>query len=858
MTARGGGMPKALAIAASAVTVVSAYVVIGAASSSAVALSPARVGTAPELAAGASWLGPLTASTPLKVDVVLRPRAPAALARFATEVSTPGTALYRHYLARGQFAGIFGPTRTAIAAVESDLTAHGLFYGRIAGDHLSIPVHASASALERAFSLRVDRVRLPSGRTAYANRTAPRFSGAASRAVETVIGLDNLTLPHHESLVRTRANGPAKASPHVLTGGPQPCEMAMRAGLYDEAFTADQLASAYRFSSLYGAGDEGTGVSVALYELEPNLTSDIATYQACYGTSTSVTYTEVDSGAGTGAGEGEAALDIEDVIGLAPKASIDVYQGPNTNAGAYDTYNTIISGDTSQVISTSWGQCESEEGSRAAQAENTLFEEAAADGQSIFAASGDDGSEDCGGKHLAVDDPASQPYVTGVGGTTITALGPPPTEVVWNDASKGTGAGGGGISTLWKMPSYQTGALSDLNVINSESSGTPCGAAVGSYCREVPDVTADADPYSGYVYYHDGNWLGIGGTSAAAPLWAAFAALTDSSSSCNGTAIGFANPVLYEAAASSYSSDFQDVTSGENDYTGSNGGLYKAGAGYDMASGLGSPDGANLPAALCSDRSSANTVTVTNPGTQTTTVGASVSLQVVAADSSPSATLTYTATGLPTGLSISAASGVISGSPSRAASSTVTVTATDDTSSFGLATFTWTVTSSCPAKQSLGNPGFETGVPSPWTSSAGVVVSTAETGGVEVARSGSWFAWLDGYGVPHTDWLMQKVSIPSDCTSYVFSYYQHIDTFEDTATKVADTLEVQVLSSTRKVLKNLATYSNLNAAKGYHLVTFDLAAYAGRAVYIKFIGVERDTYDGTTDFTIDDTALRVS
>src|ERR1019366_710847 len=124
------------------------------------------------------------------------------------------------------------------------------------------------------------------------------------------------------------------------------------------------------------------------------------------------------------------------------------YEGPNTNSGAYDTYSQIVTDNTAQVVSTSWGLCESQAGSTAASAENTLFQEAATQGQSIFAAAGDNGTADCtdtNGNPIAqpaVDDPASQPYVTGVGGTSLTSVGPPPTETVWNDGM-GSGAGGG-------------------------------------------------------------------------------------------------------------------------------------------------------------------------------------------------------------------------------------------------------------------------------------------------------------------------------------------------------------------------------------------------------------------------------
>ncbi len=636
----------------------------------------------------AQAVGALPQTTVLHVDVVLQPRDPAGLAQFATAVSTPGSALYRHYLPAGAFPARFGPTSAAIAALEGSLRADGLQPGPISGNHLSIPVTATAGQLARAFSTSFEGYRLGS-RAAYANTSAPLFPAAVAPYVQGVVGLDTLTQPRPLDLSRGAARRPAAARPQVVTGGPQPCSDAQGAAQEYSAYTADDLASAYNFSSLYGAGDEGSGITVALYELEPDLPSDIAAYQSCYGTDTSVNYIEVDGGAGSGDGLGEAALDIEDIIGLAPQATIDVYQAPNSNSDAYDNYNAIVSADTAQVISTSWGLCEAEAGSSFIADEATLFEQAAAQGQSVFAAAGDSGSEDCDTSSLAVDDPASQPYVTGVGGTTMSALGPPPTQTVWNESAIQAGAGGGGISSSNTMPSYQSGAPAALNVINANSSGTPCGASSGSYCREVPDVAADADPETGYVYDYDSDWGAVGGTSAAAPLWAAFMALADASSACGGKSIGFANPALYDAAASAYTSDFEDITSGNNDYTGTNGGLYPAGPGYDMASGLGTPNGGNLAGTLCAGLPK-NTVTVANPGAQSSVSGSAVSLQISGTDSGGLG-LTYSASGLPPGLSISSA-GLISGTPTTAGTYSVTVAAKDSTGATGSATFGWTVT----------------------------------------------------------------------------------------------------------------------------------------------------------------------
>jgi kumamolisin len=575
----------------------------------------------------------------------------------------------------------------------------------VSGNGLSIPLAATAGALGRAFSLPLERVRLASGRTAYANTSAPQFADAVGGAIQGVVGLDDLSQPQPLLSPSPHVGADAGVRPvggGADKGGPDPCPTAVAEAAGDDAYTSDQLASAYSFSSLYGEGDLGAGQTIALFELEPDLSSDVAAYQACYGTDTSVSYVTVNGGVGSGAGSGEAALDIEGVIGIAPAASIIVYQAPNSQEGLLADYSEIVSQDKANVISTSWGECEADaDGTDIAAAENTLFEEAATQGQSIFAAAGDEGSEGCdaGGAHpdesLAVDDPASQPYVTGVGGTTLQPLGPPPTQTVWNDSSRSddcSGApcgGGGGISSIWSMPSYQTDAPPWLNVINSDASGMPCGAGSGSYCREVPDVSADADPHTGYLIYYDGGSAGLGGTSAAAPLWAAFTALVNASAACAGSDIGFANPVLYMAASEGYATDFDDITSGDNDITGSNAGLFPAGTGYDMASGLGSPIGSSLPAALCGGGSPA-VVTVTNPGDQTDLAGTVVQLPISASDADGTS-LSYSAKGLPAGLSIDSATGAIAGTVTTAATATVTVTTTDPGGDSGSATFTWTI-----------------------------------------------------------------------------------------------------------------------------------------------------------------------
>jgi subtilase family serine protease len=555
---------------------------------------------------GAVKLGPVAAASKLRLDVTLKVRDQAALKAFLAALSNRQSPLFHRFLRPGQFGPRFGPTLAAIATVRAALRQVGLSPGAVSANRLYIPVTASAAAIEHAFGISLVRYRVPGGRVAYANSAAPRITGTAARYVSGVVGLNNL----YQDQSQMARPSPRKSGHQALAlvkpdaAGPQPCAAAVNAGEEDSGYTANQLAGYYGMSAFY-PGDEGTGVRVALFELEPDSTSDISAYKSCYGISTSVTYKKVDGGSGTGAGSGEAALDIEDVMGLAPKAALDVYQGPNTATGSLDTYQAIVTADTDAVVSTSWGQCEALETSATVQAEQTVFEQANSQGQTVLAAAGDTGSTGClrSGQDkttVSAGDPSAQPYVVGVGGTTVTTSG----ESVWNESSTQSGAGGGGDSGWWCMPTYQY-QTTVPGLVNGDSvKNSACAASVGKLVREDPDVTADADPFTGYVIFHSGSWSVIGGTSAAAPLWAAVAALVDDSPFCADYAsgdVGVYPEELWGLAGvdSSYiwtggvdePEVFKDITAGNNDYTpsGYTGGLFPATTGYDMASGLGSP-----------------------------------------------------------------------------------------------------------------------------------------------------------------------------------------------------------------------------------------------------------------------------
>ncbi|WP_052390813.1 putative Ig domain-containing protein [Streptomyces sp. NRRL B-24484] len=250
--------------------------------------------------------------------------------------------------------------------------------------------------------------------------------------------------------------------------------------------------------------------------------------------------------------------------------------------------------------------------------------------------------------------------------------------------------------------------------------------------------------------------------------------------------------------------------------------------------------------------SSTGTVALTDPGARTATVGTATGLQLAATDTA-GGTLTYTATGLPAGLSLNAATGLISGTPTGTGTSTVTATATDSTGPSSSVTFTWTVNpgggSGCTAAQLIANPGFETGSTSSWTETNSGGASTVNNSSGEPPHSGGYDAWLDGYGTTNTDTLAQTVTLPTGCTSYTLGFWLHIDSASSTTTAY-DKLTVTANGTT------LATYSNLNAASGYQQRTFNLAAYAGQTVTLTFTGAE--DYTKQTSFVLDDITLNVS
>jgi subtilase family serine protease len=517
-------------------------------------------------------------------------------------------------LRRGQFESEFGPSASTIAAVESWLKGVGL-RSEVSGSAVAIsaPAQQMAAALGTSF----ERYRTPSGQSGYLARRTPQVPASLAHGqISVILGLNTV----------------AKfKSPKLSTSVLAPTEKTSLAQVHDDGLTAcaearttagsqyltlDQVGAAYQLGSLLANGQNGHGKTVAVYELADHTPSDVASYEKCFGLTNPVSTVKVDGGGISHGGYGtiEADLDIDTVATEAPGASIISYEGPgNSLAAAYDTWSVIVADDEAQAISSSFGECEAEaESDGDITAYTPIFEQAAAQGQTITAATGDFGSTDCivpgatGPTTEEVDFPSSDAWVTAAGGTTLSDTAP---EVTWNDcqsdesvscAKKGQ-AGGGGSSRYVERPSYQPNLL-------SWARAQPCGHT----CRETPDISANSG--TKMVYFSDGSFGYGAGTSFAAPLMAALA--TDIDVGCT-TAVGFLNPLLYGLyREGTYGTAFTDITRGDNDLTGANGGNYPALPGYDAATGIGSPlaTGLSCPEITSVSPGASGDVTVTGLG----------------------------------------------------------------------------------------------------------------------------------------------------------------------------------------------------------------------------------------------------
>jgi kumamolisin len=573
------------------------------------AVAPVQLhGTLSPLVMKSHLLGKADPQQRIALSLGLQPRNLAALQRYVQDIVRPGSPDYHHFLSPEQFIATFSPDEDSYNSLRTYAQEEGFTITHAYSHRLLLSVSGTLAQAQQAFHVTFHTYRGSDGTLYYANDQEPSMPAMLARTVQSVVGLNDALL-WHPALALPQ---PARKNPGVASAG-NSCPVPGKGYV-----TPDQFSSWYHLQPLVAQHLQGEGQTMALFELSTFSKADLSAYAACFGHA-HTTIQAIPTGTGpipSGSGMLETQMDAEMVLSDLPQLNtLKIYEAANDDSDVLAEWAQIVQ-DAVPVVSMSWGICELEANQSMIQQEHVLFTAAAAQGQSIFAASGDSGSSGCGDGRLSADDPSSQPFVTGVGGTTMTPSGSTTgsansmsstygTEQAWKtplSASQGTGAGGGGISRYWSAPDWQAAP----GVRNNYTTGSICHATAGSFCRETPDVALHADPRRGYLVYctvavagctTQNPWVVAGGTSAAAPLWAALAVQANELSlRQGGTRLGPLNELLYQIARSpaSYANDFHDVTTGNTDLGNANQGAYPTTSGYDMATGLGSYNGCNL------------------------------------------------------------------------------------------------------------------------------------------------------------------------------------------------------------------------------------------------------------------------
>ncbi len=578
-----------------------------------------------------------------------------------------------------------------------------------------------------------------------------------------------------------------------------------KSGVHTNAITGH---NPVEFSSIYGGTGvlTGAGVPVGIFT-QGKITQSITdlnkfTTENSLPAVTTQTVT-IGTPSGDTSGVIEWDLDSQSIVGMAGGQvgkiifyNVPSLTGSDMNAG----FNKIVTDNQTKIINVSIGGCETgalDDGSAAAA--DQIFAVGVTQGQTFSISTGDSGADECGDGHTTPSWPANSPYVAAISGTRLDA-----SATTWADETVWDGSGGS-ASLYEPKPVWQNGFVT------------------GNF-RGVADVAFDGDPNSGALIATSSGHSQVGGTSLSAPI---FAGLWARVLAVKGPDVGFAPPLIYALPAG----DFHDITSGSNGIP--------AAVGYDLASGRGSIILNNAIAHIG--------VPIGNP---------------------PVANFSWTTNGLTANFTDSSndSDGTIVGhfwtfgdgptnstaaNPSHtyvgAGTYNVTETVTDNDGNRVSKTSPVTV-NPVALNQLIGNTGFENGS-APWIASAGVINNDSH----EAAHGGSYKAWLDGFGKVHTDTVSQQFAIPGGASSATLSFWLHVDSSEISKTRAFDKLTVGVYNTSGKLLKTLATYSNLNQATGYQLHTGNLSAWAGQTIVLKFIGKE----DGSlqTSFVIDDVTV---
>ena len=581
-------------------------------------------------------LGRLDSATPIEgITLWFQPTAAqqADLDALVQAQQTPGSPSYHAWLTPAQYAARFGLSDADLAQVENWLESQGFNIDRVSNSRTSITFSGTAAQVESAFQTQLDRYQT-GAETHFANSTDLAIPSALTGIVRSVRNLDDF-----------------RPSPHFRPSAVQPSFTYAPSGAH--FLSPKDIGTIYDINAAWNSGYTGSGVTIAVVGQTQVSPSDITAFQSAAGLTAKAPNLILVPNSGTSAvvsgDEAESDLDLEYAGGIAPGATIDfIYVGNAKNLSVFDALQYAIDNKVGSIINISYGACEPDVSSSSFSALEGILEQGASQGQTVVAASGDDGSTACyyptnntvtaPMQVLAVNYPASSAYAVGVGGTEFPAADASSStywksasssdvvssalsyipEQAWNDDSASIGtqygaqyalsSGGGGISTLTARPSWQTGVP-----------GIPSGSF-----RLVPDVSLASSPnYVAYVYCSSdtSGWSSgqkascnsgfrdsitqdltvAGGTSFASPIFAGMLAILTQKQGSSG--LGVANRTLYSLASNSstYASAFHDITSGSNKCTAgapfcssSGASQYAAGVGYDEATGLGSVDFNNL------------------------------------------------------------------------------------------------------------------------------------------------------------------------------------------------------------------------------------------------------------------------
>jgi len=544
---------------------------ISAHTASAVGTSPGGSG----VVAGTVDLGPVSPDTSLSVLLTLKDPNAGKLAADVSAMYTPGSKTYGHYLTAKDLATHYGPSPASIAHVRAALRSINLFSADWHQGSDWMLASGQARFVEADFGVQVHWFRASAGQRFYA-------------------GLSDSTLPNGLRTYVTaagRINSDWSVSPDAVPSG---------------GLAPGDLMAAYDVTPLRQAGMTGKGQTVVFFESDGFTQSELDTFDSHYGLP-SVQPTIKGAPESSMKPDGETTMDLEVVHELAPDANLVVYNFDSSNLQTNDQVNKamldlqtqMVNDNPKAIISQSWSWPDQDFGQAYAAASKNIYDQADALGESVFASTGDDGAYEC----LKAEDhgtppspaalctglPAASPGVTAVGGTRLSVAADPTSskvlgwydETVWEDPALTNGTGGG-VSAFYPRPSWQQGPGVDDSTLNPKN------------MRSIPDVSADADDTSGAAIYESqggsaASWTTGSGTSQATPIWAGITALIDQFLQQQGQPIaGFLNPALYHVAANpSPFTAFHDVTIGTNLY-------YPATPGYDMATGLGTPDAWNL------------------------------------------------------------------------------------------------------------------------------------------------------------------------------------------------------------------------------------------------------------------------